>query len=322
MNAAVLHTLGQPPRCEAFADPVIGEGEVLVEVRAAALKPVDKQMASGAHYASFRQFPAICGTDGAGTLADGTRVFFAMPRAPYGAMAQRAVVARPRCFPLPAGVDDDTAAAVMNPGLSAWGALIWRAQLAPGETVLVLGGTGVTGKLAIQTAKLLGAGRVLAAGRNPKVLASLADLGADATISLDQPSEGLTEAFVREGGDKGFDVIIDYVWGRPTEALLAAVTRKDMRPAAGRTRLVQVGESAGPTISLPAAALRSSRLEILGAGTGSAPALPDVWMEAIRQLLDRVAQGQLRIETERVPLADVEAAWNREQQGRRFVVIP
>jgi len=322
MNAAVLHTLGQPPRCEVFVDPVIGEGEVLVEVRAAALKPVDKQMASGAHYASFRQLPAICGTDGAGVLADGTRVFFAMPRAPYGAMAQHAVVARPRCFPLPAGVDDDTAAAVMNPGLSAWGALVWRAQLAPRETVLILGGTGVTGKLAIQTAKLLGAGRVVAAGRNPQVLGSLRDLGADATISFDQPSQSLTDAFVREAGDKGFDVIIDYVWGQPTEALLAAVTRKDMRPAGGRTRLVQVGESAGPTISLPAAALRSSRLEILGAGTGSAPASPEVWMEAIRQLLDRLAQGKLRIETERVPLADIDAAWNRDQRGRRLVVIP
>jgi NADPH:quinone reductase-like Zn-dependent oxidoreductase len=322
MKAAVVHSLGTSPRCEAFPDPAIAEGEVLIEVRAAGLKPVDKQMASGAHYASFRQLPAICGSDGAGVLADGTRVFFAMPRAPYGAMAQRAVVPGPRCFPLPAGVDDDTAAAVMNPGLSAWGALVWRAQLSPGETVLILGGTGVTGKLAIQTAKLLGAGRIVAAGRNAQVLASLPDLGADATISLDQTSEGLTEAFVREAGDKGFDVIIDYVWGRPTEALLAAIMRKDMRPAAGRTRLVQVGESAGPTISLPAAALRSSRLEILGAGTGSAPASPEVWMEAIRQLLDRVAQGQLRIETDRVPLADIEASWNRDQQGRRFVIIP
>jgi NADPH:quinone reductase-like Zn-dependent oxidoreductase len=322
MNAAVLHTLGQAPRCEPFPDPTPAQGEVLVEVRVAALKPVDRQMASGAHYASFRKFPVVCGSDGTGVLENGTRVFFAMSREPYGAMAQRTVVAQPRCFNLPAGIDDDTAAAVMNPGLSAWGALTWRAQLSAGETVLVLGGTGVTGKLAIQTAKLLGAGRVVAAGRNPHILASLHDLGADATISLDQPGQNLTEAFVREAGDTGFDVIIDYVWGPPTEALLAAFTGKDMRPSASRTRLVQVGEGAGPTISLPAAALRSSRLEILGAGTGSAPTSPEIWLEAIRQLLERVAQGRLRIETERVPLADIEAAWGREQQGRRLVVVP
>ncbi len=229
MNAAVLHALGEAPRCEEFPNPVLGEGEVLVEVRAAALKPVDKQMASGAHYASFRQLPAVCGSDGVGVLEDGARIFFAMPRAPYGAMAQRTVVARPRCFPLPDEVDDDMAAAVMNPGLSAWGALAWRAQMAPGETVLVLGATGVTGKLAIQTAKLLGAIRVIAAGRNEKILSTLHDLGADATICLDQPRENLIADFSREAGDAGFDIILDYVWGAPTEALLAAITRKDIR---------------------------------------------------------------------------------------------
>jgi NADPH:quinone reductase-like Zn-dependent oxidoreductase len=322
MKAAVLHRLGQPPRCEPFPDPTPGEGEVLVEVRAAALKPIDKQMASGAHYASVRSLPAVCGTDGAGTLPDGSRVFFAMARPPYGAMAERTVVARPRCFPLPDSISDDTAAAILNPGLSAWGALAWRAQLVAGETVLLLGATGVTGRLAIQTAKLLGAKRVVASGRNPASLASLRDLGADAIISLDQPREKLTKAFAQEAGESGFDVIVDYVWGPPTEALLAAITRQDMRPSAIRTRLVQVGESAGPTISLSAAALRSSRLEILGAGTGSAPTSPEIWMEAIRQLFDRVAQVQLRIETERVPLVEIEDAWNRDQQGRRFVVVP
>jgi NADPH:quinone reductase-like Zn-dependent oxidoreductase len=322
MNAAVLHALGELPRCEAFPDPVPGEGEVLVEVRAASLKPVDKQMASGAHYASFRKLPVVCGTDGVGILEDGSRIFFAMPRAPYGAMAERTVVARPRCFPLPDNVDDDTAAAVMNPGLSAWGALAWRAQLAAGETVLVLGATGVTGKLAIQTAKLLGAARIVAAGRNEKILSTLGDLGADATISLNQPHENLTGAFAHEAGDAGFDVILDYLWGAPTEALLAALTRADMRPSSKRSRLVQVGESAGSTISLPAAVLRSSRLEIIGAGTGSAPTTPNVWLDAVKQLLQRVAAGQLRIETERVPLANVESAWARESQGRRIVVIP
>src|SRR5271170_541247 len=212
MNAAVLRSLGQPPRCESFPDPVPGEGEVLVEVRAAALKPIDRQMASGAHYASFRNLPVIPGTDGVGLLPDGTRVFFPLARAPYGAMAQRTVIAQPRYFPIPDAIDNDTAASVMNPGLSAWGALAWRAQLAAGETVLILGATGVTGKLAIQTAKLLGAKRVIAAGRNPRILPSLHDLGADAVISLDQPREKLTEAFVREAGESGFDVVLDYVW--------------------------------------------------------------------------------------------------------------
>jgi len=237
-------------------------------------------------------------------------------------MAERTVVSRSRCFPIPDNVNDDIAAAVVNPGLSAWGALVWRAQLAPGETVLILGATGVTGKLAIQTATLLGAGRVVAAGRNEQVLNTLHDLGADTTIHLGKPGQDLTEAFVREAGDSGFDVIIDYLWGPPTEALLAAIARSDLKAASSRVRLVEVGESAGPTISLAAAVLRSSRLEILGAGSGNAAASPEMWIEAVRQLMSNVACGALRIDTEGVPLREVENAWHREQHGRRVVIIP
>lgn len=322
MNAAVLHALNQPPRFEQFPEPIAKENEVIVHVRAAALKPVDKQMAGGSHYAAFRELPAVCGTDGVGLLDDGTRVFFAIPRSPYGSMAERTVVSPSHTFPIPDNIDDDIAAAVVNPGLSAWGALAWRAQLTAGETVLVLGATGVTGKLAVQTAKLLGAGRVIAAGRNEQALNTLHDLGADSTIRLDKPGQDLTEAFAREAGDSGFDVIIDYLWGPPTEALLAAITRRDLNPASSRIRLVEVGESAGPTISLAAAALRSSRLEILGAGSGNAPASPEMWLEAVRQLMSNVATSKLRIDTERVPLREVKDAWQRDQRGRRTVIIP
>src|SRR5580658_144474 len=223
MNAAVLHTLGKPPRFEPFPDPNAGESEVVVEVRAAALKSVDKQMAAGSHYASPRELPVVCGNDGLRLLHNGDRVFFGGPRRPYGAMAQRTVVRRVQCFPVPAEVDDLTAAAIPNPGVSAWLSLKHRAKLAPGETVLILGATGVTGKLAVQIAKIQGAGRVIAAGRNPQALSALPDLGADATIQLDRPAPELIDAFRGQAGDKGFDVIIDYLWGAPTEALLAAL---------------------------------------------------------------------------------------------------
>src|SRR5262249_21326375 len=164
-----------------------------------------------------------------------------------------------------------------------------------GETALILGATGGTGKLAVQTAKLLGAGRVVAAGRNEKVLGTLHDLGADATIRLDKTGQEWTEAFAPDAGDAGFGVIIAYLWGPPTEALLAAIARRDLNPALPRVRLIEVGESAGPTISLAAAALRSSKLEILGAGSGNASASPEIWLEAIRKLLSNVASGKLRV---------------------------
>jgi NADPH:quinone reductase-like Zn-dependent oxidoreductase len=321
MKAAVLHALGEVPHFEQFAEPVPGGDEAIVQVRAAALKPIDKQLASGLHYgSSAHNLPFVCGTDGAGHLEDDRRVLFARPRSPHGAMSERTVVARSLCFPIPDEVDDCTAAAVFNPGLSAWASLAWRGKLAAGETVLVLGATGVTGKLAIQTAKLLGAGRVIAAGRNEQVLRTLHDLGADATIRLHGSQQDLVEAFARETGERAFDLIIDYLWGQPTEALLTALTRKDLMPGSSSVRLVQVGESAGAAISLPAATLRSSRLEILGAGSGSAPPAAK-WGPAYQRLMTQVAAGKLRIDTEPVPLADIETAWRRDQGGRRLVMM-
>ncbi len=321
MKAAVLRTLGKPPRCEDFADSEPAEGEVLLRVKAASLKNVDKMMASGSHYDRLPDLPCVCGVDGVGLLDDRTRVYCGGARPPYGMMAERTVVSRAWCLAVPEQVDDVTAAALPNPALSAWLAMVWRAQLQPGERVQILGATGVAGQLAVQIAKHLGAERVVAAGRNRRVLATLRDLGADATIALDLSDQELTTAFVREAGPKRFDVVLDYVWGHPTEVLLEALTRYDVKIAASRTRLVEIGEMAGPTIALSAAALRSSGLELYGSGGGSVAhqaifeAFPQVWALA--------TSGKLRIKTEPVPLADVETAWQRrELDGRRLVIVP
>jgi NADPH:quinone reductase-like Zn-dependent oxidoreductase len=319
MRAAVLQTLGRPPRCEEFPEPAPADGEAIVQVRAAALKPVDKQMASGSHYASPRKLPVVCGMDGVGVLEDGSRVFFGGARAPYGAMAERTVVRRAFCFPVPEALDDLTAAAVPNPGVSAWLTLAHRAKLAPGENVLILGATGITGKLAVKIAKILGAARVVAAGRNPAKLNSLLQNGADAILPLDVPAQELTDAFAREAGQSGFQLVIDYLWGAPTEAFLAAITRKEFAAITTETRLVQVGESAGPTISLPAAVLRSTPLTILG--TAGLPPR-EILAEALQRVMTLAASGELRVETERVPLAEIESAWERDPGGRRIVVVP
>ena len=319
MKAAVLRELGKPPRFEEFAEPMAGKDEAVVRVRAASLKAIDRQLASGSHYASPRELPVVCGTDGVGELEDGSRVFFGGPRRPYGAMAERTVAPRAFCFAVPAEIDDDTAAALPNPGVSAWLSLTHRAKLAAGETVLILGATGVTGQLAVQIAKLLGAKRVIGAGRNERALGKLRGLGADAMIQLNQPGDSLKDEFAREAGDAGFDVIIDYVWGRPTETLLAAITKPEFAMVTKETRLVQVGESAGATIALPAAVLRSTALTILG--TAGIPPR-EVLADAMQQVMTRAARGELRIETNRIALADIESAWVRPESGRRIVVIP
>jgi len=321
MYAAVLHTIGTAPRYEEFPEPVIADQdrEAIVQVHAASLKPVDKQLAGGSHYASRGELPRVCGTDGVGHLDDGQRVFFGGPRAPYGAMAQRTVVPRAFTFPVPEGVNDETAAALPNPGISAWLSLAYRAKLVAGENVLILGATGVTGKLAVRIAKLLGASRVVAAGRNQEALDALHDLGADATISLALPETELSEAFAREAGQSGFQVVIDYVWGRPAEAFLTGMTRSEFAAIQSETRFVQVGESAGPTVTLAAAVLRSTALTIMG--TAGIPAY-DVLVGAFQQVMAYAATGVLKIDTERVSLAKVENAWQREQPGRRLVLIP
>jgi NADPH2:quinone reductase len=248
-------------------------------------------------------------------------VLFARVHQAFGAFAERTVVNPALCFPIPEGVDDCTAAAVFNPGMSAWASLVWRARIEKGQSVLILGATGVTGKLAVQTARLLGAGRVIAAGRNQQVLASLRERGADATIRLDGSRQELAEAFAHAAREQPFDVVIDYIWGEAVEALLDSMTRDDLRPAGSGTRLVQVGESAGAIISLRASALRSSRVEILGAGSGSAPPA-HLWAPAVESLLAAVVEGKLRIDTEQIPVNAVEAAWNRTTPGTRTVLIP
>jgi len=320
MNAAVLHAMGKPPRCEDFPEPSAREGEVLVYVHAASLKAVDKQLAAGSHYASPREIPCVCGTDGVGHLSDGRRVFFGGCRPPYGAMAQQTVVPSSFVFPVPDGVSDELAAALPNPGVSAWLALTYRTKLAPGENVLVLGATGVTGRLAVRLAKLLGAGRVVAAGRNPKSLEALREIGADATIQLATTPEQLQESFVREAGESGFQVVLDYLWGAPTEVFLQAITRREFSMMGAEIRLVQAGESAGAAISLAAAALRSTALTILG--TAGIPGI-EVLKNAFEQVMTYAANGKLRMETEGVPLADIEKEWERSRPaGRRIVIHP
>lgn len=319
MKAAVLHELGKAPKYEEFDEPEPRERSVLVRVLAASLKPVDRQLAAGTHYATPEDLPLICGTDGVGEMENGRRVFFGGCKKPYGAMAERTLVPEMFCFPIPAGLDDDTAAALPNPGVSAWLSLTQRAKLVPGETVLILGATGVTGQLAVQIAKLLGAKRVVGVGRNQRVLARLGELGADATIQLEQTAGALKEAYNRAMGD-GFDVVLDYLWGGPTETLLAAISKSEFAAIGKDTRLVQVGESAGATITLPAAVLRSTAVTITG--TAGIPPI-EILFDAMKQVLERGAAGELRIETDRVPLAGIESVWKRaEQPGRRIVITP
>jgi NADPH:quinone reductase-like Zn-dependent oxidoreductase len=264
MKAAVVNVLGQPPRYQDFAEPKAGDGEVLINVRAAGLHPIVKATASGSHYAFKGEVPVVPGIDGVGTLEDGSRVFFTFARKPWGTMCERTLAPRARCLPLPDNIDDVQAAAIVNPGMSAWLSIRDRAGLVKGESVLILGATGVAGQLAIQAARNLGARRIVAAGRN---LGALASENLDGLVSLTQDDDSIREAFVVEAR-KGIDVVIDYLWGRPTELLLEALGHHASRRHAAQHQ----SEADGQRTWLCAAGPRARRhSDVLCDGRGGFP---------------------------------------------------
>jgi NADPH:quinone reductase-like Zn-dependent oxidoreductase len=317
MKAAVVHEIGGTPRVEEVAAPTPREGEILVRVLAAPINAVDKSRVAGTHY-SRPKLPAIAGFVGAGELSDGRRAIFM--NMDGGSMAEQVAVDPARLIPLPDGLDPVVAAAAFNPGMSAWWAVHHRGPVEPGSRVLVQGATGVTGKLAVQLARLRGAGRIVASGRNQTALDELLALGADATIRVDQPDEALAQAYRAEAGE-GWDLVIDYLWGHPTEVLLETLIRHDAEGRNLRTRLVEVGAMAGSDLVLPSAVLRSAGLEIVGMGTGTAGGREDM-AAAVRQFYELLATGAIRVDVERVPLERVAEVWHRDQGGRRPVLIP
>ncbi|RUZ72263.1 zinc-binding alcohol dehydrogenase family protein [Mesorhizobium sp. M7A.F.Ca.US.006.01.1.1] len=316
MKAAIVSSAGQTPVYGDFPEPVPAAGESRIEVSTAAISHVVKSRASGPHYSSSGHFPFVVGIDGVGRLDDGSRVYFALPRAPHGSMAERTVVASAHCVTLPDDLDDVTAAAIANPGMSSWAAYTERAKLNPGETVLINGATGTAGRLAVQIARHLGARKIIATGRNAAALDAVSALGADVTIPLVEDEEALEENFKRQFAE-GVDVVIDYLWGNSAERLLIAAAKAgaDAVPI----RFVQIGSVSGSDINLPSAVLRSSAIALMGSGIGSIPL--DRFIACAGDLLRVAVPAGLQIATTPVPLADVEQAWTKDDSTRRTVFM-
>ena len=262
----MLHAIGQSPRYEPFPAPVPGDGEAVVTVTAAALKPSDRLMASGVHYAPTA-FPQVAGLDGVGRAGG---------RQPGGVPAPGAAVRRdggagagtPRHVARGTRRHRDvTAAALANPGMAAWKTVVWEGELAAGQTALVLGATGLSGRIAAQLAVRQGA-RVVAAGRNQRVLDQLLARGAAAAVRVDRPQDELVTAIAAEGP---YDLIVDYLWGAPAEAVLAALARSRAGRAPERIRYILVGMSAGEKAAVPAIALRAAPVQLAAVGSAGRP---------------------------------------------------
>lgn len=324
MRAAVVSEWGRAPAYTDHPEPEARDGAEVVAVEASALTNLTRGLMSGKHYASSQiRLPAIPGVDGVARLGDGRRVY-AGALAPYGMMAERTLVDPDAAVEIPDAVDSETAAAIPNPGVSAWMSLEHAAAVGPGDHLLVLGATGVTGSMAVQLAKaVFGAGRVVVAGRSPARLAWLREAGADEVVTL-----GTDDLGARVGAlhaERPFDAVLDYLWGEPAEQVLGALGSGELAARYHRTRFVQVGSMAGPTMILPAGILRSAGITISGIGLGSVPpeVLAKARVEALPRLFDMVAAGELRLSTQARPLADVERVWSAaEPSGTRVVLTP
>ena len=318
MRAAVLTTPSDIPRCVEHPDPTPTEGRIIVRVTAAPIAPIDLLIASGQTYLGVPACAYVPGLQGIGVMPDGRRVFFATSAgmAPGdGSMAELCLVDPTRTIDIPDSpdIDDAVAAPLGNSGVAAAGALR-RGGLTQGQTVIVLGASGVVGKIGVQLAAAAGA-RVIAVARGEQALSRARELGAHDTVDASSGDVDSIAADLIAAAEGGAHLVLDPIAGVPAAAALRA-----MAPGG---RLVNLGESAGPLIAVPSALLRSRSLEVLGFTT-----LSLTWeqqREVLTELLGLVATGQLTVDVERVPLADAHLAWARmAESGRRarLVLVP
>jgi NADPH:quinone reductase-like Zn-dependent oxidoreductase len=309
-----------PQYIEDFPAPIAGnKNELLITVKAAAIKHLDKSRASGKHYSSKGDIAEarIIGGDGVGLLEDGTRVFALGD----GMIAEKAIVEKDRYIKLPRGIDDAIAAALPNAVAGSAMALLFRAKMKKGETVLINGATGFTGKIAVQVAKYYGAGKIIVTGRNEETLRSLRSLGADEIVSLKQDDPALIAQVKQIHGSTPVDIIIDYLWGHTAELLFEAL--KGQGSFTHKTRFVSIGAVTGDKIQLSAEVLRSVDLHLTGSGLGSwtKNEMKKLFRSIVPKMLKRAANNQLKVDIVSVSLKDIERLWDMEiPDGKRLVI--
>jgi NADPH2:quinone reductase len=317
VRAALIRELGTPPELADAPDPVPGVGEVALDVLAAPLNPLDLAVAGGRHFAGHPPLPYIPGAEGIGRDRRSGAVAWIFGEGVglrrNGCMAERVVVPEGALVSYAIEIDPVLAGALGIAGLAGWLPLVWRAPLKRGETVLVLGATGTVGRVAVQGARLLGAGRVVAAGRDEAELARVRELGADETVHLDD-SDDLADRLREACGGDGPSFVVDPLWGKPLEAALHA--------CAPGARIVQLGQSAGATATLESGVIRGKQLELLGFSDFAVPRA--VLAAEYRRLVRYTAAGDLVVDVESVPLDQVAEAWRRQAGGSsgKLVLVP
>ena len=306
MHTAQVTSWGQPPQYLEIDPPIPPapeSGDIQINVSAVGLHRVVRSRAAGIHYSS-KALPHTPGTDGVGHALDGRTVYFTTLDSGGGTYSSIVNIPAVSVTPLPEGVDPVQAAALVNPSLSSWMAMRTRtAELPANFSVVVMGATSASGTIAIELARVLGAGRVVGVARSEEKLAAL-DL--DATILLRSPA---TETDFSGLGD--VDLILDYVYGPPAAHLLQSL--KSSRPV----QYVHIGALDSSEMSLPGSVLRSKNLIIRGSGLGSwTPQQVDAEIPGLLEAIKGIKKQEVKV----VPLSQVENAWN--EKGERMVFVP
>lgn len=297
MRAAVVDGPDTPPAVREVPTPAPGPGEELIAISSAGLNPHDQVVAAGINWAA--PYPYVSGIEGIGRTEDGRRVYVAPTDPPNGSMAEYTVIDARRAIPIPDRLSDEQALAIGMAGTTAWLALAWKGQLEAGQSVLVTAATGAVGQIAVQAAKAMGASRVVAAGRNRDVLASLSQRGADEILVIDDAYEQSLAAIV---GD-GFDLVVDGLYGDYIGPAIRATRRNG--------RVVNFGMRAGRSARISGIELKGR--ELIGFATTDGG--PERIRDAYLQMVDHVLDGTMVAAAESMPLQDIGVAWQRQRES-------
>ncbi|KFY35300.1 hypothetical protein V494_06038 [Pseudogymnoascus sp. VKM F-4513 (FW-928)] len=307
MHAAQVTQWGETPKYVETPKPELPSTDsnaIQIEVQATGLHQLVRARVTGTHY-SAKTLPHTLGIDGVGVTTSGQQVYFSTLAIPYGSYSEFVNVPRADVAPLPEGVDAVQVAAAMNPMLSSWMALRTRTtNLPPNFSVLILGATSASGKIAIDVARHLGAKRVIGVARN---LSALQSLGLDEAIQMQDPVENTD--FSNLGH---VDVILDYVYGPITAHVLGSLKTTQL------VQFVQVGTLSTQVMELEGALLRSKNLIMRGSGPGA-------WtMERLREELPLMAQATKalkRIDVKVAKLSDIESVWDEKTKERLVFIL-
>jgi NADPH:quinone reductase-like Zn-dependent oxidoreductase len=321
MKAAVMFPNNNLPQYIDCPEPTIQNSyEVLVRVKAVAIKHFDKGRATGKHYSSDAPAAAgrIIGGDGVCHLEDGTRIY---GMSVDGMLAEKAVIHKDRIVAIPNALDDATAAALPNAVIGAAMGLRFKADIQPGDVVLINGATGFTGRVAVQIAKHYGAKWIIVTGRNQESLNGLRELGADEVISIVQDEEQFKAQLKVIHTQTPIAIVIDYLWGHTAEMILTCL--KGDGSFTNKIRYVSVGSMSGDLIQLSAANLRSVDLQLTGSGLGAwtKQQVGLLFKEILPEMFQLAADGKLKVDTISVNIADIDKIWDLEvSNGQRLVV--